>query len=284
MPSEDSRLIAASNGRQPYQYVPNGDKENIEEAMEISINDTDIPKESASTGSTSLFCVQGAAKSFVFGGYDGVLASLIIISAAFGGGVSSKAVVAVAFAAIFASALSIGITEYRSSTAHQDYLQAEKRRKLWQFKQYRDKEMAAMVFCFERRGMTRLDAQSLVSKMAQNENVFVDLMVVEDGLQISDDDANFFFADAFVMCISFASMGLLPVLVFLIGGLLQFEQAEIYAVSVLLSLSIMGALGMIKSNYSSSSSLYSIMEAVMLSGFCAVVAFGIGFSVSSLSW
>jgi VIT1/CCC1 family predicted Fe2+/Mn2+ transporter len=141
-----------------------------------------------------------------------------------------------------------------------------------------------MVFCFERRGMTRLDAQSLVSKMAQNENVFVDLMVVEDGLQISDDDANFFFADAFVMCISFASMGLLPVLVFLIGGLLQFEQAEIYAVSVLLSLSIMGALGMIKSNYSSSSSLYSIMEAVMLSGFCAVVAFGIGFSVSSLSW
>lgn len=57
---------------------------------------------------------------------------------------SIKAVVAVAFAAIFASALSIGITEYRSSTAHQDFLQAEKRRKLWEFKHCREKEMAAV--------------------------------------------------------------------------------------------------------------------------------------------
>jgi VIT1/CCC1 family predicted Fe2+/Mn2+ transporter len=139
-----------------------------------------------------------------------------------------------------------------------------------------------MVIRFERRGMTRTDAQSVVYKISQNENVFVDLMVVEDGLQISDDDENFFFVDAMIMFISFAFMGLLPVLVFLVGEILKFERSEIYAVSVLFSLLLMGAMGMIKSNYSSSSSMYSILEAVILSGVCGAVSFGIGFSIRVL--
>lgn len=56
----------------------------------------------------------------------------------------NRAVLAVGFATVIASALSIGITEYRSSKAHQDFLQAEKRRELWEFKHCRDKEMLSV--------------------------------------------------------------------------------------------------------------------------------------------
>lgn len=57
---------------------------------------------------------------------------------------SNRAVLAVGFATVIASAMSIGITEYRSSKAHQDFLQAEKRRELWEFKHCRDKEMSSV--------------------------------------------------------------------------------------------------------------------------------------------
>lgn len=141
-----------------------------------------------------------------------------------------------------------------------------------------------MVTRLERRGMTRPDAQAVVSKMAQYENVFVNLMVIEDlGLQISDEDENLFLLDAFVMFISFACVGLLPVAVLLIGSASKLPSFEIFGLSITLALVLLGVLGMIKSSFSSSSSLYSVVEAVVLGAICTAVAFGLGFFIRSIS-
>lgn len=77
----------------------------------------------------------------MFGGYDGALASLIIISACIGGGLSNQTIFTVSIANLVATALSIGISEYRSSKAHQAFLQAEKCRELWDFRRNKDREV-----------------------------------------------------------------------------------------------------------------------------------------------
>lgn len=40
-----------------------------------------------------------------------------------------------------ANSLSIGISEFLSSKAHKEFIQAEKRRELWEFKHYKDSEI-----------------------------------------------------------------------------------------------------------------------------------------------
>lgn len=44
------------------------------------------------------------------------------------------------FSTIAANALSMGAGEYLSSKAHREFIQAEKRRELWEFKHFKDVE------------------------------------------------------------------------------------------------------------------------------------------------
>lgn len=131
--------------------------------------------------------------------------------------------------------------------------------------------------------MSRADAQVVVSKMAQYENVFVNLMVVEDlGLQISDEDEQLFFVDAFMMFLSFGVMGLLPILVFWLSSMLTLSRLEVFSLALVFAIVLLGVLGMIKSSFSSSSSVYSVVEAVILGTFCSAVSFAIGFIIQAL--
>ena len=45
------------------------------------------------------------------------------------------------FSTIAANALSMGTGEYLSSKAHREFVQAEKRRELWEFKHFKDVEI-----------------------------------------------------------------------------------------------------------------------------------------------
>ena len=45
------------------------------------------------------------------------------------------------FSTIAANALSMGAGEYLSSKAHREFVQAEKRRELWEFKHFKDVEI-----------------------------------------------------------------------------------------------------------------------------------------------
>jgi len=45
-------------------------------------------------------------------------------------------------ASVVANSISTGVSEYLSSKAHRAFIQAEKRRELWEFKNYRDAEIS----------------------------------------------------------------------------------------------------------------------------------------------
>jgi vacuolar iron transporter family protein len=57
-----------------------------------------------------------------------------------GGEFSWHVVLVMGFSTIAANALSMGAGEYLSSKAHREFIQAEKRRELWEFKHFKDVE------------------------------------------------------------------------------------------------------------------------------------------------
>ena len=58
-----------------------------------------------------------------------------------GGEFSWHVVLVMGFSTIAANALSMGAGEYLSSKAHREFIQAEKRRELWEFKHFKDIEI-----------------------------------------------------------------------------------------------------------------------------------------------
>lgn len=194
-----------------------------------------------------------------------------------GANLSWKIVVVLGVASIVANSFSTGVSEFLSSKAHREFIQAEKRRELWEFKNYKEHEMSEMVNRFESRGMARRDAEIVVAKMAQYEHFFVGLMVSEElGLQLPEDDDAMLILDAFVMFVSFAFFGSIPVLLYALGPLNAISDQNLFIVSDSLSLFVLLVLGIVKSTFSASNWLFSAMETLFVGAACSAISYFVG--------
>jgi VIT1/CCC1 family predicted Fe2+/Mn2+ transporter len=206
----------------------------------------------------------------------------------------SSTTLVIGFAVLLSNSFSVGISEFLSSKAHKEFLQAEKRREMWEFKHYKDSEISEvclyhflfritfnvafqMVSRFESRGMARKDAEMVVCKMAQYENFFVGLMVAEElGLQLPEENDAELMTDAFVMFLSFFLFGVIPVVFYFLSNALILSEDDLFVLSSLISLIVLTILGMVKSTFSSSSVVYSGCEALLLGITASSVAFVAG--------
>ena len=82
-----------------------------------------------------------SGRSTIFGGLDGLNVSFLLLSAAAGGELGWPLIVLIGFANILANSLIMGVGEFLSSKAHREFVLAEKRRSLWEFKHYRSNEI-----------------------------------------------------------------------------------------------------------------------------------------------
>ncbi|CAM9428908.1 unnamed protein product [Sphacelaria rigidula] len=223
-------------------------------------------------------------KAVVFGGLDGILTSFAIVAGAAGGQLSVGVVLVLGFSNIFADALSMGVGEYLSSKAHNEYVLAEKRREEWELKNHRDGEIREMVDIFEGRGMSREDADDVINKMAKYDDFFINLMMNEElGLQVPTGEEDTI-KEGFVMFLSFASFGAMPLLGYVIVPLLLPNPSPtvLFAVACAVTGITLFTMGAIKSQFGTRSWYISGLEMFLLGGSCAVLAYEIGKAVDTL--
>ena len=140
-----------------------------------------------------------------------------------------------------------------------------------------------MVKRFVARGMGEADAKVVVTKMAQYENFFVNLMVSEElGLQLPEDNDASLLTDAFVMAVSFALIGAMPLLVYGMGMFGIFSDHELFLIASVLMAVLMFVLGAMKSCFSEVFWIFSGFEAVIIALICAGVAYSTGSLVKNL--
>lgn len=140
-----------------------------------------------------------------------------------------------------------------------------------------------MVNRFESRGMSRRDAEAIVTKMSQYENFFVGLMVAEDlGLQLSDDNDATFITDAFVMFVSYGCFASIPILIICFGSMGIEDIHILYLLAAGVSLSIMLTLGIVKSYISSSNWISSGVESLLLGALSSGLSYFLGYKLMAL--
>lgn len=107
----------------------------------------------------------GFLKPVIFGGLDGILTSFAIVAGSAGGNLSPEVVLILGFSNIFADALSMGVGEFLSSKANNEWILSERRREEWELENYPEGEIKEMREIYEEKGMSPEDAK-IVGKVA----------------------------------------------------------------------------------------------------------------------
>jgi VIT1/CCC1 family predicted Fe2+/Mn2+ transporter len=119
-------------------------------------------------------------KPVIFGGLDGILTSFAIVAGAAGGGLSPQVVLILGISNIFADALSMGVGEFLSSKAENEWILSERQREEWEMDNYPEGEVSEMIEIFEEKGLTNADAKVVVETMAKYKDFFVDVMMMHE--------------------------------------------------------------------------------------------------------
>jgi len=218
-------------------------------------------------------------KAMMFGGLDGILTSFAIVAGAAGGKLSSRAILILGFSNILADALSMGVGEYLSSKAHNEYVMSEKKQAVFAFQNRLEEEVNGLISKYTQRQMSLEDATLVVKTMSKYEQFFVEAVMTEElGLQVPDANEDETLKEGFVMFLSFALFGSIPLLGYIICPAFSNSHDEFFLFVLacgvtLLSLFLMGA---VKSYFGSKNCFWSGLEMLLLGGCCAIVAYEIG--------
>merc|ERR1740139_1321564 len=225
-------------------------------------------------------------KPMIFGGLDGILTSFAIVAGAAGGSLSPNVVLILGFSNIFADALSMGVGEFLSSKAENEWILSERKREAWEMENYPEGEIQEMIEIYEGRGMKREDAIVVIETMAKYKDFFVDIMMKEElEMLVPDDDHTLeSFREGVVMFCSFALFGSFPLIGYVIIPLTfpDLGPSSLFTYACIVTGIVLFAMGCVKSLFSNVRWYIGGFETLILGGACATLAYIIGQAMDNL--
>lgn len=228
----------------------------------------------------------GLLKPIIFGGLDGILTAFAIVAGSAGGSLDPTVILILGFSNIFADALSMGVGEFLSSKAENEWILSERCREKWELQNYPEGEVQEMIDIYTERGLDRDDAVLVVNTMAKYEDFFVDVMMAEE-LQLAvpeEDHVHESFKEGIIMFLSFASFGALPLLGYVVipASFPDLGESALFATACVVTGIVLFLMGCVKSGFSAAEWYWCGTETLLLGGACATVAYTIGQFVEGL--
>ncbi|SCQ17049.1 vacuolar iron transporter, putative [Plasmodium ovale] len=151
-------------------------------------------------------------KTIIFGSLDGIITIFAIVSGCVGAKITPAQVIIIGVGNLFANAISMGFSEYTSTTAQRDFMLAEKKREEWEIENCPSEEKQEMIDIYMNKyKFDSEDARNLVEITFRNKNFFLEHMMSEElGLIITNEDKNESLKKGIIMFLSFCIFGLIP--------------------------------------------------------------------------
>jgi len=229
----------------------------------------------------------GFLKPIIFGGLDGILTAFAIVAGSAGVALDPSVILILGFSNIFADALSMGVGEFLSSKAENEWILSEREREKWEVENYPDGEVKEMIDIYVKKGMERNDATMVIETIAKYEEFFIDVMMAEE-LELTVPEENHVresINEGIIMFLSFATFGALPLLGYVIIPISFPGTGEdaLFATACIVTGIVLFLMGCMKSIFSTANWFHCGTETLLLGGACATVAYSIGQYVDSLT-
>ena len=219
-------------------------------------------------------------KSVVFGGLDGILTTFAIVAGSAGGSMPVSVILILGFSSKFADALAMGLGDALSSKAEHEHIFMERQREYWEYDSYPEGEIREMIDLYVAKGMSKSDAETVITLMSQHRDFFVDVMMVEElGLQVPDEEEMLTpWKDGLVTFTSFIFFGFFPLLTYCVFPFAfpSLNSSQLFVIASICSLLTLFLLGAVKSVFSTKSWFRSGVEMMIIGALVAAIAYGIG--------
>ena len=229
-------------------------------------------------------------KSIVYGGLDGIITTFATVTSVAGAQLSPVVIVVLGISHLVADGLSMGTGDAMSSQAEIDLNKSERRRERWEMENNMQGEIDEMIDLYEKKGVSRPDAEVIIRTMSRYPRQFLDHMMVEElGLPPPDTDNLSPVKAGFITMCSFMLFGSIPLLPFLIALIpwtdsVLTERVQLWSsvVTTVLTLFTLGVLKGRVSGATGKSWLWSGVQMAMNGSFAAVLGFIVGWGMGKL--
>jgi len=226
-------------------------------------------------------------KSVVYGGLDGIITIFAVVASIAGAGYALDAVIIMGVAGLLADGISMGMGDYLSSKAENDYTNEERKREVWECENFIEGEIEEMVRVYTEKGMSEEDARNVVATMSKYRDIFVDTMMVEELGLMPVDESDSPIKNGFVTFVSFVVFGCVPMISYIaaVGGDKHNTMTKVdggFIIASLITLLTMFGLGALTSKFSPTKWYVGGAWISANGGAAAAVAYFIGWALSEL--
>mmetsp|Transcript_2727 Transcript_2727/g.3749 ORF Transcript_2727/g.3749 Transcript_2727/m.3749 type:complete len:552 (+) Transcript_2727:233-1888(+) len=235
-------------------------------------------------------------KSMVYGGLDGIITTFAIVATVAGARGHAGLVLVIGAANLIADALSMGVGDYLSERAEDEYIESAQTKRKYLFRTEPEKCAARLQAAYVRAGLTDAAATDVVRALGSRENIVVaHSMLFHDNLLPhqewkSCDRKNIHEMnkknDQFILSIpmkkglttfiSFVLFGATPLATYYIMVLFFKDPAAMFTASCIVTTTTLIALGAAKAKFTNQPLIDSAMGMLVNGGAAAVAAFIIG--------
>jgi len=167
-------------------------------------------------------------KSFIYGGMDGIISVFVALGVASLTNLGNpKLILVLAFAKLISGSFSMGVGDWLGTLSFVQFARGERRREKWECDNYFEGEKEEMAEIFEKKGMTKEDAEKFIEHMATNQAAFLDLMMIHELGVSPDEEKQVAWKNGLVNFTAFILFSIPPIIPF-IAYFIMFQKNSSY--------------------------------------------------------
>jgi VIT1/CCC1 family predicted Fe2+/Mn2+ transporter/rubrerythrin len=218
----------------------------------------------------------GRIREVVFGGQDGLLSTMLLVTAVAASGASNTTVLISGLAGALAGMVSMATGAFLGSRSEQDVQRAEIAKEARELEEHPAEELAELVVLYQREGLSFSDAQGVAEHIAADKDLWLRTLV-EKELGLSPDITSNPIKDALAMGAAFIVGAVIPIIPY-------FFIHDKVGIAVSVSATLVGlfVLGMGKGRIVQKSPVLQGLEILLIGAAAAGVGFGLGEGIPRL--
>jgi VIT1/CCC1 family predicted Fe2+/Mn2+ transporter len=218
---------------------------------------------------------------FIYGAIDGAVTTFAVVAGAAGADLSETVVIILGGANLIADGFSMAVSNFLGSRAARQERERDRREEERQIREMPEGEREEIRQIFAAKGFEGHDLERVVDVITADPDLWVDTMMTEELGYGSTEPSEY--KAALATLAAFLAIGFLPLMVFVYDLAVPGDVGHAFAWSSVMTVVAFAVVGGLKSSFVDQSWWRSALETVAVGGLAAVLAYGTGAFLQSVT-
>lgn len=210
---------------------------------------------------------------FVYGGIDGCVTTFAVVAGSVGAGLDSAVIIILGFANLLADGFAMSVGAYLSSKSNKDNYRKYRQREYWEIENMPESEREEIRTIYRAKGFTGDLLDKVVEVITSDKDRWVNDMMKEELEMMVEDKSPVYIG--FVTYVSFISIGLIPLVIYVLDYISPIDN-DLFVISSVLTATGFIIIGLLKAYVNQTKFWKGVVETLSLGGIAAVVAYFVG--------